>query len=188
MFCKGHHRADLSAAPAARKVAGCIASASTSVARSPTSPSTTRATGTLRHFKVASTPADPSEAIETGLRYADRRPEHRSRRDRLRRPWHHGRHQHGDRAPRRAHRTDHHAAAFATSWRSGGRFGHISTTIPCARRRHWCRANAAWKCPSGSMPLATCWSPWMKLRSRQPPMRLQRRACRQSPSASCTAI
>ena len=111
---------------------------------------------------------------------------HRAGRDRLPRPWHHGRHQHGDRAPRRRHRADHHAGDFATCWRSAVRCGRISTTTPCARRCRWCRASAAWRCRNASMRAVRCCSRWMRPKWSRQRTHWRRRASRRSRSASCT--
>ena len=128
-------------------------------------------TGMLRHFKVPSTPADPSEAIEDGLRelLATLRI-----------------------APDAIGFVGH-GTTVATNmvierWRLVAKYGRISTTTPCGRRCHWCRASAAWRCPNVSMrPVRYCILS-MRLRSSRPQTRWRWRASRRSPSVSSTAI
>ena len=179
-ICSKHSRGNLVRNPA------CIASASTLAAPSPTSPCSTRRTARCATSRCRQRPPIPPRRSTAGLATLMRSLDIAPATDRLCRPRHHGRHQHRDRAPRRAHRPDHHARLPR---RAGDRPPGAPASVRlhgAARRRRWCRASAGSRSRNASMPPARCCCRWTRPQSPRRPMRLRRRACRRSPSASCT--
>ena len=124
--------------------------------------------GAIRFFKVPSTPGDPSEAIESGLRQLMADAGVDAREGRLSRPWHDCRDQHRHRAQGRAHRpVDHQGVPRRARTRAAGP-AIPSTTTACASPRRWFRASAGPRSTSASARKARRCGRSTRRRSKRP--------------------